>query len=271
MYACDFEYDGHYLSDFGFVICTFGESGDLETLSTGYNITFNKVSRSRGRINSLTGTQYDGCVESTFQICKNTDDDDELEITQAEYRELVSWLNRHEFLPFRTISGSTEPDANTCYFNGSFNISKIYSEDKLYGLELTLETDAPYGYGVPYEHEWTVSAGESITFTDTSDESRSIRPDLTITCQASGALQITNAATLSTMRIENCVNGEIITIKGEEQIISSSLPAHKIYNDFNYEFLRIGHSFENRTNTISFSLPCKFKIKYTPIIKDIPR
>ena len=270
MIACDFEYDGRLLSEFGFVLCSFDGAGGVETSPTGFQISFNKISRSRGRINSLIGTQYDGCVEATFQICKDPDKSIDGEISTEEYRELVRWLNRHEFLPFRTINGSPEPNDSTCYFNGSFNISKIFMADRLYGLELTLETDAPYGYGLPFERTWTVSAGGSITFPDNSDESRAIRPDMTIVCNAAGTLTIANAMTLSTMRIENCSSGETFTVKGEEQIIASSLATHKVYNDFNYVFLTIGNTFENRDNTLTFSLPCTVTIKYNPIIKDIP-
>jgi len=270
MITCDFEYDGRLLSDFGYVLCSFDGSGGAETSPTGFDITFNKVSRSRGRVNSLIGTSYDGCVEGTFQICKDPDKYSDPEITIEEYRELARWLNRHAFLPFRTINGSPEPDANTCYFNGSFNIGKIYIADMLYGLELTLETDAPYGYGLPVERTWTVSAGGSVTLTDTSDESRAIRPDMEITCNASGTLTVANAMTLSTMRIENCTSGEKFTIKGEEQIIASSLATHKVFNDFNYVFLTIGNTFDNQDNIITFSLPCTVTIKYKPVIKDIP-
>ena len=268
MYAYDFEYDGRYLSSFGFIICEFDGSGGINISPTGYNITFNKISRSRGRINSLIGTQYDGCVECTFHICKDPDAYDDLEITNDEYRELVRWLNRHEFLPFRTIS--TRADVNSCYFNGSFNIGKIYIVDKLYGLELSLITDAPYGYGIPIENKWTVSAGETVTLINESDDSMAIRPDMTIVCNASGTLTVTNALTMTTMEINNCTSGETFTILGEEQIITSSLPTHKVYNDFNYEFLTIGNTFESEKNVLTFSLPCTVTIKYSPIIKDIP-
>lgn len=271
MFACDFEYDGRLLSDFGFIICHFDGAGGIETEDTGYQITFDKVSRSRGMRNSLIGTKYESCVTTTFQICKNEDDVDDMEISTEEYRELVRWLNRHEFLPFRTINGAdTEPDSTTCYFDGSFNIKKIYMADRLFGLELTLETNAPYGYGIPFEQTWNVSAGGTITFTDNSDESRSIRPDLTIVCRASGNLVITNSTTLCSMEINNCTNGETITVNGDAQIISTSLATHKIFNDFNYDFLTIGNTFDSGVNTLTFSLPCAFTLRYKPIIKDIP-
>ena len=50
MYASDFEYDGHYLSDFGFVVCDFDGASSYDVISAGSKITFNKVSRNRGKI-----------------------------------------------------------------------------------------------------------------------------------------------------------------------------------------------------------------------------
>ena len=49
MYACDFEYDGQYLSDYGFIICNFNGSSDFDVVSAGSKITFNTVSRHRGK------------------------------------------------------------------------------------------------------------------------------------------------------------------------------------------------------------------------------
>ena len=56
MYALDFEYDGRYLSDYGFVICNFGGASDMDVVSAGSKITFNSVPMSFGKRISLTGT-----------------------------------------------------------------------------------------------------------------------------------------------------------------------------------------------------------------------
>lgn len=44
MYALDFEYDGQYLSDYGFIICDFNSSSGADIVSAGSMITFNTVS-----------------------------------------------------------------------------------------------------------------------------------------------------------------------------------------------------------------------------------
>ena len=43
MYATDFEYDGQYLSDYGFIICDFNYSKGSVTVDTGSKLSFEKV------------------------------------------------------------------------------------------------------------------------------------------------------------------------------------------------------------------------------------
>ena len=270
MYASDFEYDGRLLSSFGFMVCTFGGSGDLDVAETGYDITFTKVQRNHGRRNGVASTKYEDCAKTTFQICKNPSEYDDVEIRDSEYRELARWLNRHEFLRFRILSEASGLDRAPCYFNASFNIKKVYVADILYGLELTAETDSPYGYGMPVDRTWTVGAGGSITIADMSDDVGWIRPDLEITCLAGGTLSVSNQKLGGVTQIKNCVDNETINIYGDTQIITTSVAAHRICNDFNYEFPKIGNDYNGRTNQMSFSLPCTVRVRYAPVIKDIP-
>lgn len=272
MYASNFEYDGKLLSDFGFIICEFNGSGALETKETGFNISFNKVPRNGGRVNGLAGTKYDECVRCTFSICKDPNLYGDAEITNDEYRNVVRWLNRHEFHKFRMLHEEGETMVSPCFFNASFNIEKMYVADKLYGLQLTAETDAPYGYGTPYDRTFTFTngGGESAKVIDTSDDAGYLRPDLTITCGSSGTFTLSNPLCDSEMEIKNCVTGEVINIFGSTQIITSSVPTHKVYNDFNYEFLKIGNTYGSRTNIITCSKQCTLRIRFTPTIKDIP-
>ena len=97
MHACDFEYDGLYLSDFGFVICNFNGGSGVETISVGSKISFNTTSKFGGKKHSLTGTTYDECIETSFDICKDPSIHDDLRITDTEYRDLIRWLNRRGF------------------------------------------------------------------------------------------------------------------------------------------------------------------------------
>lgn len=270
MFALDFEYDGQYLSDYGFVICNFGGSSDFDVVSAGSRITFNTVSRHRGKIHSLTGTKYEECVTATFDICKNPELYDDLTITNDEYRDIMRWLNRNEFLKFQLLN-EDEAERETCYYEASFNVDKLMVNKVLYGMELTMETNKPFGHGQELSTSWTISdVTRTYVLSDMSDEIGYTYPSMTITCTQGGDLTIHNEMEDCTMVIKNCSAGKVITIDGTTHIIESSLNSHDIYNDFNFEFFRIGNTISSRNNRITVSLPCKLVLRYTPIIKDTP-
>ena len=275
MYALDFEFDGQYLSDYGFIVCDFYNSNGYKVASAGSNITFCKVSVQSGKKNALTNTRYDECLHAAFCIIKNPSiyGKDNMQITNDEYRDLMRWLNRRVFLKFRFFNGD-DYDGETCYFMGSFNISKIKIDDILYGLELSIETDAPFGYGQEQIHIWEVSdITKQYILSDISDEMGITYPSLTIEIKEDGDFLLCNAYgddahwKCNTM-IKNCKAGEIITIDGVTKEICSSLDTHDILNDFNYECFMIENSKSTRRNRITCSLPCKIKLSYTPIIKN---
>lgn len=270
MYAIDFEYDGQYLSDYGFIVCHFDATTGANVVNAGSKITFNKVSRNNGKSYSLASTKYEECIQTTFDICKDPDlyDYEDREISNDEYRDLMRWLNRREFLKFQVLEDEAN-ESDVCFYNVSFNISKINIAERLYGLQLTLESDKPFGYGQEQSISWNFSdTSISKTLRDVSDEIGYTYPNMIITCNAEGDLSIFNELVNCTMVIKNCSVGETIKIDGEHQIITTTYNSHDIFNDFNYEFFRIGNTIDNRNNKISVSKPCDIIIKYTPIIKN---
>ena len=274
MRAIDFEYDNQYLSDYGFIICDFNFGSGANEVDAGSTITFNKISRHSGKKYSLSSTQYDECITMSFDICKNPDiyDPEDMEISNDEYREIMRWLNRREFLKFQVIDdGNDNFKRDTCYYNASFNIDKIKINEKLYGMRLKMETDKPFGYGQEQSISWTFSdSNVSKILSDISDEIGYIYPTVIITINKNGDLSLYNELENCTTVIKNCKVGEVITLDGDTHIITTTYTSHDVCNDFNYEFFRIGNTINNRNNRISVSLPCNIVIKYTPIIKDTP-
>ncbi len=272
MRAIDFNYDGKSLSSYNFIVCDFNFSEGANEVDAGSTLTFNKVSRNYGKTYSLSSTQYNECITTTFDICKNPDvyDFDDMEISDTECRTMMRWLNRREFLKFYVVTGNND-DQGTCYYQASFNISKIKIREKVYGLRLVMETDKPFGYG----NEQTASfvfdgSQDSQILHNISDEIGYIYPTLTITCNSDGELSLYNDLENCTTVIKNCKTSEVITIDGGAQIITTSYASHDISNDFNYEFFRIGNTIDNRDNYITASLPCNIELKYSPIIKNAP-
>ena len=261
MKSYDFEYDGYSLSNFGFVLCKFDSNG-IETISNGSQITFNTISTLHGAKYELTSTNYDNCLETVFQICKNPCSSDNFEISTDELRTLSRWLNRKGFYKFKILSD----DYLDIYFEASFNISKIIMDNKLYGLELECKTNRPFALQEPKKIvlKNLVTNGEK-TIKDYSDVEGYIYPEVEITINESGNLSIYNEIEDRTTFIANCVAGEVI--KMNYPIIETSNAEHNIQNDFNWTFFRIANTFKSSVNNLTISLPCTIQIIYSPTAK----
>lgn len=261
MKCYDFEYDGHLLSDKGFIICKFDSSG-TDTISNGSYITFNTISTMKGAKHELTSSEYSDCLTATFQICKHPCIVGDGEITLQELREIMRWLNRKEFHKFKLL----DLEHANIFFEASFNVSKIEFDGKIYGIELEMFTNKPYALQEPIliTLKNIVSNGKKQIFSK-SDEEGYIYPDMEIIIEEDGDFEFFNSLENRTMRIANCKAGEIISVR--YPMIKSSLSAHKIQNDFNWKFFRIANTFRTRVNDVTISLPCTIKMRYSPVVK----
>lgn len=262
MKAYDFEYDNKNLSDFNMVICQFGGSKGLDTINNGSEMTFNTVSVLNGKRHELVSSIYEGCLETTIQVCKHTCSTDIQEISSVEFRELVKWLNRHKFLKFKIL----DEDHIDIYYEAAINISRIEIDGKLYGLELNILTNRPFALKEPKTIiVKNISQNGKHSINDTSYEEGYIYPYTEIIVAEDGDLDIYNALEDRSTYIANCVTGEVITM--DYPIIQSSLSSHNIQNDFNWNFFRIANTYDNSRNDLTISLPCTIKLKYSPIVK----
>lgn len=263
MRVYDFEYDGLALSDLGYMICSFDDNR-IDKIENGSQIQFNTVPVLHGAKFELLSTKYENCIETTFQICKKTCNNDKFEIPFKEFRDLMNWLNRKQFHKFKLLSS----EYLDLYFEASFNISKIEINSKIYGLELNLITNRPFALREPQKIEiQNNSKNGTYSFFDISDEEGSIYPFTQIEILESGNLSIYNDLDRRCTNIFNCKAGEIITMN--YPIIQTSLYSHKIQTDFNWSFLRVASTFKNKKNKLSISLPCNIQMIYSPIVKII--
>lgn len=261
MKAFDFEFANKKLSDYNMMICNFGDKG-LETISNGSNITFNTVSTLGGAKHELVSAEYEDCLESTIQICKNYCNGDIKEITSTEFRELTKWLCRKKFLKFKIL----DEDHIDLYYEVKFDVSRIEIDGRLFGLELEVTTNRPFAL-----KEQRVINIENLVYNghhsinDVSHEEGYIYPYTEIVIGKSGNLNIHNSIEDRDTYIADCVAGEIITM--DYPVIQSSISSHDIQNDFNWNFFRIANTFENSRNDLTISIPCTIKVKYSPIVK----
>ena len=263
--ATNFLYDNEKLSDYGMILCTFDNSS-FETISVGNNLTFNTVKTTASDRNYLTGITYDEPLSTTFQICKSDcNNNDSLIISSEEMTSLLRWLSRRDgFHKFEIYQKGYEG----IFFYGSFNnIQQLKIGGKLCGLELTLVTDSPYGYE-DISLDFTTSASVGYSLFNMSTETGHLYPKVfTCKCLKSGDLQIHNSIENRTTELKNCIKDEIITMDGSRKIIETSVPTHKLYNDFNYNYFRLGNEYDNNLNIITTSLPCEIHIEYEAVRK----
>lgn len=271
MYCIDFEYDGQRLSEYGCIVCHISSSPDLNTVNMGSQITFNTINLPQKNKFKIMSTQYSEAYTTTFEIGKfNCNTDEDHVFTQEEISGLMRWLNKKQYNKFKMIYNNDNFD--NIYYMGTFNVQMITYGGNVIGLELTLQTNAPFGYYEPVNcaMEFTTGGDDNeISIYDISDEIGNIYPqNVTIKCLESGDLKIHNSQDgLRSTVINGCVEGEILTLDGENKIITSSVNHVKLYNDFNYNFIKISNSNNERKNTFTTSLPCQISFSYSPICK----
>ena len=261
MRVYDFEYDGITLSDMGYILCEFNFN-DMKTISNGSQITFNTVKTQHGQEYKLSSVEYDECISSKFEICKNPCDDNNEEIDILELRNLTRWLNRKNYHKFKLLCD----EYLDIYFEASFNISKIEIGGKICGLELQMNTNRPFALHEPIVTKITnnVSDGK-FSINNISDEEGSIDTKVELKILQDGDITIINEFNGDRTHISNCKAGEIITI--DNPIITTTLPSHKIQNDFNWGYIKLFSTYMNRKNNFIVSAPCEITITYYPIIK----
>lgn len=271
----DFYYDGQYLSDFGYILCSFDDASGAETVSSGSQITFNTASFEGGKKFAIINTQYDECISATFQICKNPCMFDDITLTPDDYREIVCWLNRHEFLKFYLLDD--ESDYYDYYFEATFNCNAIKIGDKILGIELSMTTNRPFAIHDPIVVNTSVSDNGAFhfNFDYTSDEVGYVYPKIKLTIGNYSDNAKVHDFTIgfshyggrgSSLELSNCSEGEVITI--EYPKITSSNTEHDLFNDFNFGFPTIGKSYNKNTNYIVGSgFIGDIEIEYTPVVK----
>lgn len=269
----DFEYADKRLSDFDYIVCKINQSGGVQELDMGFDITFNTVKDNHSSIHYQTSSSYDGVYTTPpFEIMKNPcgKNSDELYMTTDEVKSLTKWLNRREYHKFKPIS--IDEEITDIHYFGSFNIKKITVNDRVVGLSLTFTSNTPYGFGerVINEFDLDYSLNTFSIFAD-SDEFTTLYPNVTITCKQNGDLRVTNILTGNTFEILGCSENEIIYVNGEHKYIDSDNKTHKetsLYSDFNYHFLDIVITADEfNENIFKTSIPCKIVIDYSPIRK----
>ncbi|MBQ4523296.1 MAG: hypothetical protein IJA10_10155 [Lachnospiraceae bacterium] len=280
----DFEFNGQKLSDFGCILCSFNGGSGIKTVSIGSNLSLNTINRPRLNKFKILSTKYDEPFSATFQICKNECGyfiNEKRFMTENEVSKIMRWLNKKSYRKFKMIY--SDGKCSNMYFRGTFSsIQMVTLGENIIGLELSFQADASFGYYEPLDFDMDFSdINDEFSIYDNSDEIGYIYPRvLQITVLEDGDLEIKNSQEEESVIIKNCVEGEIITLDGENKIIISNKSHPTLYNDFNYNFVKIinkcgdsddyyevDNEDDQIENIFSVTLPCTIHLSYSPICK----
>lgn len=265
MQLVDFQYNGETLSEYGLMVCSF-DGGD-ETIDIGSKISMNKVKAPHSHRYMYTSLSYEDTLPAVIQVCKFSCGSDDYVLTEPELRAIMRWLNRKGYYKFKPIYD--ELVYTDVYYNATFNVQLIKIGGDVVGLELTLDTDSPYGYSEPIRYDFTFNSWkDKLIIQDYSDDAGYVYCDVTIKCLEDGDLTITNSLDQKNKTvIYNCKTDEVITLRGQYKLIESSEYHPTLYNDFNYNFIRICNAGSYVENVFTSSLKCEVSITYSPIRK----
>lgn len=267
----DFVFGEKALSDFN---CTigFGETSQSASQTLGNSLSLDTVRVGDNFV--ITSSKYNEPLSVSFDIIKNPCKFEDASFTEIEIETIMNWLNTRQYKTFVPIYDD-ENGLSNIYFRGSFtSISAIkYSED-INGFSVVFTADAPYGYGTEEDYEFSFPSEDSFLIMNSSNEIGYLYPkEVTITCKADGDIILSNSQDPDARktRINNCKNGEIITIDCFHKIITSSITHEKLPNDFNYIFPRLNQTEMETENIFSLdtnALPsADMTLTYSPIRK----
>ena len=258
----DFIFDGKALSDFGYMVI-FEETEEDVAVS---NMKFSNIKGAKSDISQQVSYNYDDNYSTTFTIIKSLCggvDDNEGYLTNDEVEELTRWLARKKYKWFRFID---DKDDDEVWYEAQFSINKEYIGDGCFGLKLTLNTSAPFGFTREINVVPTIT-NNLFSVPVYSDEEGYIYPDITITLQQSGTFELDNTVEDHKMQLKNCVDGEVVTIYGQGVNQISSTTTHNYMEDFNYNFPRFYTEYGDNTNQFTVNMPCSIAFTYRGIRK----
>lgn len=263
MILIDFIYDGLRLSDMGCMPCYLEDTEG--TVDVGNSLNWNTVRPPRTNSKKIVSTGYGDDYAPVISIIKNPCKDDTSEFTDQEINKIMRWLNQKTYCRFTPIYD--DGSFLRLYYNASFNVQLVRGGAGVIGFTLTMTTDAPYAY--KFERiQSGMTEDKSVEINDDSDEISFVYADVAITCQEAGDLVITNSLdSKNPIEIKNVSAQETILLKGKTKIIQTDFDHPMLFNDFNYNFLRIGNTKESNKNVISTNLPVHITIEYSPIRK----
>lgn len=256
----DFIFDGRSLSSFGYIL-VYTNTEDTQDVS---EMELEYIKGARNDKAYSVGYKYDNNYIATYTIIKNfCEFPDNQDMTDEEVSEMTRWLCRKQYKWFRFID-EDEDNNDEVWYKAQWTVKKKYIGDSVVGLDITIHTNAPYGFSKEIVHTYNTS---TFTINVGSDEEGYIYPDITIEMLEDGDLKITNCFEDRTTKIPNCTSGETIELLGYDLQQIKSTKTHDFINEFNYKFPRLCSNYNDGVNVFEVNKNCIITMKYREIRK----
>lgn len=232
--ATEIIFDGVSSAFFSLIVTTTTVGGGISnTPSPQIDIGAEQVGNT-GKWKSY-GSKYTEPISFTIELVRK----DGATMPADEISKVARWFvrkNDYKWLSF------VQTDYADIFFRAratGYQIMSVGNMNK--GISISYTTDSAFGHSQLITTTFVIEQGQESSVVVSSSEEGYIYPQMIITIPYSGTFEIVNNTDNATrsFKIANCSAGEIITVDNENKIILSSLPNHKIYDDFNFNFFRL--------------------------------
>lgn len=244
------------------MICSFDGSQD-GGMTAGSNIEFTTFKAPNSNKWVKTGASYHEQLTFSFQVCKYICGSSYIKsFSERELSFLMRWLVRKDYHWLQFIQEGYE----NIFFRCQINAERYLVGGQCYGLTLTVTCDAPFGWSQNTTTTISSSSSKTVKLYDSSDEIGEIYPSVDLYVKENKQdISIENSLTGKNLIISNCVPDEHIFMN-DRKIKSSECVKNNdgdytgnhitIFDDFNYHWLTIGNTFDNRENEIKVTGNC---------------
>lgn len=222
-------------SRFGLIPCQIGGNGGIETTSTSSNITIDTAKTINNELWIGLGSSYEKPLSIGFDLCRCDCNGETKEIDYNLIR-AVSRLFSQVNTGYRKLQFCDENNADIYYFVKCTSFDKVTVGGTCVGFRVTLETNSPYAFTEYIELPINMTTSTTtFRLMDYNDEVKKITyPKLTITFLENCNFEIENEMTGLTTKIDNCVNGEVLTLDFQTMIFNSTVRTiAQLLDDYN--------------------------------------
>jgi phage-related protein len=249
----DFIYDGLPSEYFNVMMCDFDSSSSASSNDEEANLILGKTSMRNTW--SLYGVEYTSPLKFPITIAKREGDDKYF--SSEEQRAIKKWLCKKRWCKLQVVQDDLSMIEYDCVMTFA-NMNSVGRRNA--GMTFNVTCNSICAWSHEYKNTYKVTTGSlNVKLHIDSDFEECMYPELIITSSVAGTISITNVTENNrVVSVNNCSVGEVITINGTKDIISSSLANRKIVKDWNGNFFRLLDGW----NEITITGNCTVVMKY---------